>query len=102
MRQIVNKILNEKEVTELILDAIEDYNDQVNEEKKLPISSDIELFSREGLLDSLGLVNFIICIEERIEEFIGESITIADEKAMSQKNSPFKSVKTLAKYLSND
>lgn len=98
----MNKILNEKEVTELILDAIEDYNDQVNEEKKLPISSDIELFSREGLLDSLGLVNFIICIEERIEEFIGESITIADEKAMSQKNSPFKSVKTLAKYLSND
>ena len=102
MRQIVNKILNEKKVTELILDAIKDYNDQVNDEKKLPISSDIELFSREGLLDSLGLVNIIICIEERIEEYIGESITIADEKAMSQKNSPFKSVKTLAKYLSND
>jgi len=102
MRQTVKKILNEKKVTELILDAIEDYNDQVNEEKKLPRSSDIELFSREGLLDSLGLVNFIICIEERIEEYVGESITIADEKAMSQKNSPFKSVKTLAKYLSND
>ena len=98
----MKKILNEKKVTELILDAIEDYNDQVNEEKKLPRSSDIELFSREGLLDSLGLVNFIICIEERIEEYVGESITIADEKAMSQKNSPFKSVKTLAKYLSND
>ncbi len=97
----MNEILNEKKVTELILDAIKDYNDQVNEDKKLPISIDIELFSREGLLDSLGLVNFIICIEERIEEYIGESITIADEKAMSQKNSPFKSVKTLAKYLSN-
>ena len=98
----MNEILNEEKVTELILDAIEDYNDQVNEDKKLPISSDIELFSTEGLLDSLGLVNFIICIEEKIEEYIGESITIADEKAMSQKNSPFKSVKTLAKYLSND
>lgn len=98
----MNEILNEKKVTELILDAIKDYNDQVNEDKKLPISIDIELFSREGLLDSLGLVNFIICIEERIEEYIGESITIADEKAMSQKNSPFKSVKSLAKYLSND
>ncbi len=101
MRYKVNEILNEKKVTELILEAIDDYNDQVSEQKKITKSSDIELFSTGGLLDSLGLVNFIICIEEKIEEHIGESITIADEKATSQENSPFKSVKTLARYLSN-
>ncbi len=97
----MKKILNENKVTELILEAIDDYNDQINEENRLPRSSDIELFSSEGLLDSLGLVNFIICIEEKMEDYTGESVTIADKKAMSQKNSPFKSVKTLAKYLSN-
>tara|TARA_Y100001958_G_C21145469_1_gene482961 strand:- start:716 stop:1015 length:300 start_codon:yes stop_codon:yes gene_type:complete len=98
---MMKKILNENKVTELILEAIDDYNDQINEENRLPRSSDIELFSSEGLLDSLGLVNFIICIEEKMEDYTGESVTIADKKAMSQKNSPFKSVKTLAKYLSN-
>ena len=97
----MKKILNENKVTELILEAIDDYNDQINEENRLPRSSDIELFSSEGLLDSLGLVNFIICIEEKMEDYTGESVTIVDKKAMSQKNSPFKSVKTLAKYLSN-
>ncbi len=97
----MKKIFNENKVTELILEAIDDYNDQINEENRLPRSSDIELFSSEGLLDSLGLVNFIICIEEKMEDYTGESVTIADKKAMSQKNSPFKSVKTLAKYLSN-
>ena len=93
-------IIDKKKAIEIIYDAIEEYNDQVEKENILPLSSDLELFSKNGKLDSLGLVNLLMCIEEKIEEHTGSVIVIADDKAMSQTNSPFRSVDTLAEYIS--
>ena len=92
-------IIDKKKAIEIIYDAIEEYNEQVEEKNILPLASDLELFSRQGRLDSLGLVNLIMCIEEKYEEHTGSSVVLADEKAMSQTNSPFRSVDTLAEYI---
>ena len=94
-------VVDKKEAIRIIFNAIENYNEQVEEENILPLSSDLELFSKNGRLDSLGLVNLIICIEEKFEEHTGSSVVIADEKAMSQSNSPFRSVSTLAEYMAS-
>ena len=59
----------------------------------------VSLFGGGSDLDSLGLVNLIVCIEENINTEFNMSVSIADEKAMSQKHSPFRSVDTLADYL---
>jgi acyl carrier protein len=59
------------------------------------------LFGKGSDLDSLGLVNFIVSVEENINNRFDVSISIVDEKAMSQKNSPFKSVDSLAEYILN-
>lgn len=67
--------------------------DRVRENPSLP------LFGQEAMLDSLGLVNLLIAIEERIEDKMGISVTIASEKAMSLKNSPFRSTEALQKYI---
>jgi len=50
-------------------------------------------------LDSLGLVNMIVLVEEKTQDKFGKSVTIADERAMSQKNSPFRTVRSLSEYL---
>jgi acyl carrier protein len=50
-------------------------------------------------LDSLGIVRFIILVEEKIEEVTDLELTLANEKAMSRKNSPFKTLQTLADYV---
>ena len=63
------------------------------------IDDDTPLFGGEGVLDSLGLVSFLINLEQKIEDNTGISLTIADEKAMSLKNSPFKTIGTLHNYL---
>jgi hypothetical protein len=44
-------------------------------------------------------VNLIVLVEEKTADTFGKSVTIADEKAMSQKNSPFRTVQNLADYL---
>ena len=56
------------------------------------------LFGRSGVFDSLGLVAAIVAVEEAIEEEFGVSVTLADERAMSQKRSPFLNMSALADY----
>jgi len=56
------------------------------------------LFGRDGVLDSMGLVTLIIAVEQEIEEKFGQTAGLADEKAMSQERSPYRSVSSLADY----
>lgn len=58
------------------------------------------LYSSGGVLDSLGLVQLLADLEEEVYQKTEKQIVIADEKAMSMKISPFRSVSSLADYLS--
>ena len=59
------------------------------------------LYGRGGPLDSLGLVRFIVEIEAAVEGRFGRPIVLADERAMSQQRSPFRTVGALAEYVAN-
>ena len=94
-------MINNEKVIQAIFDAIDEINEQYPEEQRLTKSADTVLFGESGKLDSLGLVNLVVATEQRLEEIFDVSLTLADEKAMSQKNSPFRTVGTLAEYISN-
>ena len=94
-------MIDGEKVLQAIFDAIDEINEQRPEEQRLEKSADTVLFGESGTLDSLGLVNFIVAVEQRLEDVFGASLALADEKAMSLKNSPFRSVKTLAEYASS-
>ena len=49
--------------------------------------------------NSIGLVSIIVSTELQLEETFGETLTLADEKAMSQRNSPFRTIDTMAEYI---
>ena len=65
------------------------------------VNSESSLFGDAGLLDSMALVGLIVAVEQDVEDEFGKEITIADAKAMSQKNSPFKTIGSLADYIEN-
>ncbi len=62
------------------------------------ITDETPLYGEGSALDSLSLVSLVIAIEQAIEDDLGVSISLADDKAMSQANSPFRSITSLAKY----
>ena len=93
-------MINNEKVIQTIFDAIDEINEQRPDEPPLAKSTGTVLFGESGTLDSLGLVHFIVAVEQGLEETFGVSLILADEKAMSQKNSPFRSVETLAEYAS--
>lgn len=61
---------------------------------KIP-NTDSALYGEGGALDSMALVNLIADIEEALAEKFNISIALADEKAMSAKNSPYRSISSL-------
>ena len=86
-------------ILENIYESIDELNEQLSNEKQLTKSTKTVLFGNNGQLDSLGLVSLLVIIEQNIEDEFDVSITIADEKAMSQKRSPFRTIGTLADYI---
>lgn len=52
-----------------------------------------------GGLDSLALVSFITDLEQTLNDELGLELILADERAMSSKNSPFKNVDSLTQYI---
>ena len=88
-----------KQLLETIYKSLDEINENLNNAQKLIKDKNTVLFGKDGQLDSLGLVNFLVTIEQNIEDEFDVSITIADEKAMSQKRSPFRTIGTLADYI---
>lgn len=89
---------NEK-IMQVIFKAVDEINLQLPEEQKIKKDPETILFGKGGLLDSLGLVNFISTVEQKINEELKINITLADDRAISQKNSPFKTIGTLTEYI---
>lgn len=88
-----------KKINNIICIVIDELNEQFSEQK-LTKTPETVLFGQGGKLTSLELVNLIVATEQKLEEEFGISITLADEKAMSQKNSPFRTIGTLSEYIS--
>ena len=65
------------------------------------LNDDTPIFGAKSNIDSLGLVTLLINIEQKIEDEMNVTITIADERAMSQKNSPFKTIKSLTDFITD-
>jgi len=64
-----------------------------------PIDESMLLFGPRSIIDSLTLVSLLVDVEQRLNEELGVSIVIADERAMSQERSPFRTVGTLSDYV---
>ena len=77
--------------------AIEAFN--ASESSEIPLEGDTVLLGAGGAVDSLGLVRLILTVERQVRHDFGVAISLTDEKSMSQRNSPFRSVLALIGYV---
>jgi acyl carrier protein len=88
-----------KQIKEIIFKSIKELNENLDEDQQLQLSTDTVLLGKDSNIDSITLVNLIVTIEESLEDNLNVSVTLADEKALSQKNSPFLTIQTLLDYI---
>ena len=63
------------------------------------INEDTVIVGPSAVLDSIGVVSLIVDIEQRLQMDHDIAVTLANEKAMSQKNSPFRTVGVLSSHI---
>ena len=83
----------------VVCNVIDEINEQHPDNPKIKTEPENVLFGIGGALDSLGLVNLIVAIEQSIEDEFDINISLANEKAMSQRSSPFRTIDSLTKYI---
>ena len=57
------------------------------------------IYGGDSPLDSMAVVSMIVDLEGRLGEELNFHVSISDERAMSQKHSPFRDVDSMVKYL---
>ena len=86
-------------VTQLIFDSIDLLNEQLPANNPIEKSVDKMLIGVSGQLDSLGVVNLSVIIEEKVENSFGLEMSFIDDHAMSKETHPLTSIETLQSYL---
>ena len=86
-------------ILDVVYASVKKINKSRPKKSRIGIKESSVLFGESGGLDSLDLVTLIVDIEQRLSEELGIKMSLTDEKAMSQKNSPFRTVKSLVDYI---
>ena len=82
-----------------LLKLLEDSINENEIELDITVDENTRLIGSSAIFDSFELVAFIVEAEQYLEEQYGKQIQLASAKAMSRRNSPFISVKTLSEFI---
>ena len=88
-----------KSVKSIIEETLSSFIKEELIENSIEIDENTRLFGSDALFSSIQLVSFITELEENLEDELDVYLTLADEKAMSRRTSPFSNVKYLILYV---
>lgn len=88
-----------EDIQELVVKTIRDLELNVDNSILENLNISTRLYGSNGILDSLGLVALVTDLEDAIYVKFSKSVVLADEKAMSQQTSPFRSIGSLSEYI---
>jgi acyl carrier protein len=63
------------------------------------INRETPMFGATGPIDSMGIVMLVTDVEEAVQVKTGKMISLADDRAMSQRSSPYRTIGALTDYI---
>ena len=91
-------MLDRTTALDIVLSALRDAVDQ-NGGDPSNVGEQTMIVGPEAVIDSIGVVSLIVDIEQRLEMDHQVSVTLANDRAMSQRNSPFRTAGVLADHI---
>lgn len=86
-------------IAQLIYHAIDSVNELRSKDEQIKKDPEARLLGGPEGLDSLGMVNLIVAVEQQIEERCHVVVDLADDELMALKGDPFATVGSLADYV---
>ena len=91
--------MEREQALRIVYETIDVVNQQLPASRRLPKGPDTVIVGVTGSLDSLGIVNFIVTLEEKAGELLGTPIQLLDDTLLVEGDGPFRTVATLTSYL---
>jgi acyl carrier protein len=86
-------------ILSIVIDCVKELNYELEKPELDDPEIDTPLYGIKGSIDSLSLVSLTSDIEQNISDKLHKDIILADERAMSQRKSPFRTVGSLVEYI---
>ncbi len=87
------------DIQQMIYSAIDEVNAAQSPDQQLSKRPDAILFGEGGSLDSLGLLTFVLQVEQRVQGAGHAAFTLTDEEAMAATPVAFRSVRSLTEFI---
>jgi acyl carrier protein len=88
-----------KDAYEIVIASLNEVFAQTGMPAPEVLGEDTVLVGNDPALDSLGVVQLIVEVEQRVEQGHNISVTLANDKAMSARNSPFRTIGVLTDHV---
>lgn len=89
----------QEKIKEIVIKCVE----ETIKEWDIGISCSIDeffpIFSKNSNFSSMNIVSLIVNIEDEIENIFGKKIILANDRAFSLENSPFKNINSITEYI---
>jgi acyl carrier protein len=85
---------------EVLFSCVDEINKQLPPDEKLKKEVDTKLAAEGGHLDSLGLITLLVEMEESLKNSLDIDCSLVDELTQEHEESPFLTIGTLAKWVS--
>jgi acyl carrier protein len=96
--------LEKDKIEKIVFSVIDEYNAFHSEQQHLEKNTDAVLFSRpgftkQGKLDSIGLINLLVMLEEKMKTGLGDTFKLNIELLIQEKESKLKNISSLIDHL---
>jgi acyl carrier protein len=85
-------------VVEAIFVAVDELNQQLRRSQRLAKSLDTRI-TGDGSLDSLGLLNLIVLVEEKVDQAFGIAVTLTDDQVLAGQADAFHTLGSLTDFV---
>ena len=84
----------------LVSQAVEVTNEILEDDKKLEDSPEFKITGEGGSLDSMGIVGFVLAVEDALRDQTNSSVTLFDEALIADPSGPFENMCKLTNHIS--
>ncbi|XXY52035.1 hypothetical protein WME91_12910 [Sorangium sp. So ce269] len=91
-----------EQILAIVVSALEEINRTRKNKLDCSEPMDLPLYGSGGVFDSMQLVNFLVLVEQKIDDEMSKAISLTSEKAVSMRVSPFASVRRLIDFIEGE
>jgi hypothetical protein len=88
-------------IAKLIDETIDEVNELTSPDRRIAKLSETVIVGQGSTLDSLGVVNFLTALEEKVAVSTGRSVSLLNEDTLTNPDGPLRTIAMIERYIAD-